>query len=98
MHENKYKEAETNFIEAINSFREKNHPLMFLALEALAVLHLKQAEMVKIPQNLKGQALEELKRALSIVHSYLPKNSVHLKRLQNLLYFAQPHTSRSHYE
>jgi tetratricopeptide (TPR) repeat protein/DNA-binding CsgD family transcriptional regulator len=98
MCENKYDEATSKLTEALQNFQAKNHPAMFLVLEDLSTLHFKKAETAKDPRKLKIQALGELKKALSIAHFSLPKNSATLKRLQALVHSTQGYTSRRSYE
>lgn len=79
---NNIKEAENYISQALKIFQQKEHP-NYIALEALADLHLKKHVLLSNNGDMhKIQAISCLKQALQVVMENFSKDSPHIARLQ----------------
>lgn len=100
--EGNLKKAEIFLTEALDIFQEKKHPSAYKCLESFSALHLKQSEIAAGKGNmeeaysLKGQALNDLTKALEIVKNHFPEDSPHIFRIQQKLLPLQKSEVRAH--
>ena len=69
--------------ECLEIFSREDHPRIYRCLESLFSLYVEKKKIDSQKEVLRNKSLGYLKRALDVVKNYFPKDSSHIKRIEN---------------